>query len=219
MGKLRYLALGASAALAIAAAAPAAHANVLSPGGSVLPDAPGVNGSLLAETGWQSFSFAGTTGSVLEIVVADSTNMFGAGDLSFIYQVQITGGDLGHVTGFDYKGWLTDVQSGCEMGDSLLACGGTNASSVDRSADGSVVSFNFSPNLVAGDWSESLVIATNAKHYTVGTIGLIDGGGATETGYAPTVPEPSTWAMMALGFAGLGYAGFRRGRRPAISIA
>jgi PEP-CTERM motif len=25
-----------------------------------------------------------------------------------------------------------------------------------------------------------------------------------------TVPEPSTWAMMALGFAGLGYAGFRR---------
>jgi hypothetical protein len=24
------------------------------------------------------------------------------------------------------------------------------------------------------------------------------------------VPEPSTWAMMALGFAGLGYAAFRR---------
>jgi PEP-CTERM motif len=31
-------------------------------------------------------------------------------------------------------------------------------------------------------------------------------------------PEPSTWAMMLLGFAGLGYAGFRR-RRAAISIA
>ncbi len=27
---------------------------------------------------------------------------------------------------------------------------------------------------------------------------------------APGVPEPSTWAMMALGFAGLGYAAFRR---------
>ena len=25
-----------------------------------------------------------------------------------------------------------------------------------------------------------------------------------------SVPEPSTWAMMALGFAGLGYAAFRR---------
>ena len=33
------------------------------------------------------------------------------------------------------------------------------------------------------------------------------------------VPESSTWAMMALGFAGLGYAGFRRGRKAAISIA
>jgi hypothetical protein len=28
-----------------------------------------------------------------------------------------------------------------------------------------------------------------------------------------TVPEPSTWAMMLLGFAGLGYACYRRARR------
>jgi hypothetical protein len=28
-------------------------------------------------------------------------------------------------------------------------------------------------------------------------------------GLAPTVPEPSTWAMMLLGFAGLGFAGYR----------
>jgi len=27
--------------------------------------------------------------------------------------------------------------------------------------------------------------------------------------YSPTVPEPSTWAMMLLGFAGLGFAGAR----------
>jgi hypothetical protein len=32
------------------------------------------------------------------------------------------------------------------------------------------------------------------------------------------VPEPSTWAMMLAGFAGLGYAGLRRRRRAAISI-
>ena len=29
----------------------------------------------------------------------------------------------------------------------------------------------------------------------------------------PTVPEPSTWAMMLLGFAGLGYAARRRSAR------
>jgi unsaturated chondroitin disaccharide hydrolase len=30
--------------------------------------------------------------------------------------------------------------------------------------------------------------------------------------YSPTVPEPSTWAMMLLGFVGLGFAGYRRAR-------
>ena len=30
---------------------------------------------------------------------------------------------------------------------------------------------------------------------------------------APVVPEPSTWAMMLLGFAGLGFAGYRQARK------
>ena len=38
--------------------------------------------------------------------------------------------------------------------------------------------------------------------------------------FSSSVPEPSTWAMMLLGFAGLGYVGFRKARaRSAISIA
>jgi PEP-CTERM motif len=40
----------------------------------------------------------------------------------------------------------------------------------------------------------------------------------TVTGDVTAVPEASTWAMMLLGFAGLGYAGFRS-RKAAISIA
>ena len=35
---------------------------------------------------------------------------------------------------------------------------------------------------------------------------------------APPVPEPSTWAMMLLGFAGLGFAGYRRALRVAWSV-
>jgi hypothetical protein len=36
---------------------------------------------------------------------------------------------------------------------------------------------------------------------------------------APSVPEPSTWAMMLLGFAGLGYAGYRKVKQTAVANA
>ena len=35
----------------------------------------------------------------------------------------------------------------------------------------------------------------------------------------PAAPEPSTWAMMLVGFAGLGYAGYWRARRAAAQAA
>jgi PEP-CTERM motif len=35
------------------------------------------------------------------------------------------------------------------------------------------------------------------------------------TSVTPSIPEPSTWVMMALGFGALGYAGFRRRTSPA----
>jgi hypothetical protein len=43
-----------------------------------------------------------------------------------------------------------------------------------------------------------------------------DPGGSTGPNPPPTpgVPEPSTWAMMLIGFAGLGFAGFRRASKP-----
>jgi PEP-CTERM motif len=47
--------------------------------------------------------------------------------------------------------------------------------------------------------------------------GLGDEGWAIEN-VTVAVPEPSTWAMMLVGFAGLGFAGYRRAR-PAVSAA
>jgi hypothetical protein len=42
------------------------------------------------------------------------------------------------------------------------------------------------------------------------------GTAATTTG---TVPEPSTWAMMLLGFMGLGWSGYRLSKKSAVSVA
>jgi PEP-CTERM motif len=46
----------------------------------------------------------------------------------------------------------------------------------------------------------------------VDPVGLASG---TLTSDTLTVPEPSTWAMMLVGFAGLGFAGYRASRRTA----
>jgi hypothetical protein len=42
---------------------------------------------------------------------------------------------------------------------------------------------------------------------------MIDPSGGTTTFAYFAVPEPSTWAMMVLGFAGLGFAGYRARKR------
>jgi PEP-CTERM motif len=59
---------------------------------------------------------------------------------------------------------------------------------------------------------------TEEAIFTLPAFGQLVNRGQTEVKLA--VPEPSTWAMMLLGFVGLGYAGFRKARaRSAISIA
>ena len=59
---------------------------------------------------------------------------------------------------------------------------------------------------------------------TYNTVGVYDGLDAIACNNCvainnTSVPEPSTWAMMLLGFAGLGWAGYRKSRRPAASAA
>jgi hypothetical protein len=48
-------------------------------------------------------------------------------------------------------------------------------------------------------------------------IGFGDYNGG-QYGFLLTVPEPSTWAMMLLGFAGLGFAGYRATRSSAAHL-
>jgi hypothetical protein len=73
------------------------------------------------------------------------------------------------------------------------------------------------------DWTLSITdVTTNDSAFESGMVGidpltfmsLADSGTLTfsASSVTPGVPEPSTWAMMLVGFAGLGFA-FRRSRR------
>ena len=60
-----------------------------------------------------------------------------------------------------------------------------------------------------GYWGIVDVLGSHGTGEAGGNFGVT----TTITSITPSVPEPSTWAMMLLGFAGLGYAGFKRMRK------
>ncbi len=84
---------------------------------------------------------------------------------------------------------------------------------------------NFNPSVVgAADFqlylpdenSPGLLISGIFFQFGTGS-GEPHGYGSGPGGVGAPVPEPSTWAMLALGFAALGYAGFRRGKKVSVS--
>jgi hypothetical protein len=54
--------------------------------------------------------------------------------------------------------------------------------------------------------------------YAVAVTGTFTVSAPEASFFAASAPEPSMWAMLSLGFAGLGFAGYRKSRKP-ISIA
>jgi hypothetical protein len=93
-----------------------------------------------------------------------------------------------------------------------VALNGSTASFVHAIGDGSESFFDVQDNGTSGVVVESF--AGVAGSWQVISLALDTPSVAVFT----TVPEPSTWAMMALGFAGLGFAGWRS-RRRSVSVA
>lgn len=70
--------------------------------------------------------------------------------------------------------------------------------------------------MIATEWSGGSIInlgnlldSLGSTAYDINNTGQMVG-----VNEFPAAPEPSTWAMMPIGFAGLGYAGYRRARIP-----
>ena len=99
---------------------------------------------------------------------------------------------------------------------------GNQRSSTERSVDVSL-----------GSWSKTIGPLPESSPWTLetfsfstsgGALAFIDPGPSNQQGDLITgvtlssIPEASTWAMMLLGFAGLGFAAYRRAR-PVVSVA
>lgn len=85
-----------------------------------------------------------------------------------------------------------------------------------------------------GTFAGNVFTGTNALSGLTGVIGLDDNGGSNDGDYddlvvkfevterggqGPAAPEPATWAMMLLGFAGVGFMAYRRKNRPSFRLA
>src|SRR5438132_6420831 len=138
-----------------------AHAVLLAPGTTTPPGAffasiEGGTFTVLNDTGPLAFSFAGNTGTVEETVGTFTGNPFGATSMTFIYQLHVDTGIIEHVSGANYLSFSTDVGWNAGTPGFMLGVGTrpvTLTDSVTRSADGSVVEFNFDPAVPVGPLS------------------------------------------------------------------
>jgi hypothetical protein len=120
-------------------------------------------------------------------------------------------------TGYDFSSMgattLNVFQTGAAFG--MFTTGTESSDYADRTPLG-VIGFNFVPNahskINPGTTSFTQIIRTNARQYTAGNFGLLDGIGSNAAGFATAVPEPESYAML---LAGLGMVGTIIRRRKA----
>lgn len=230
--------IAAITSLALASPAMAAHELPAGDTGSPIATPLTATGALLADTGNQSVSMtvSGTTlNTTMRAAVYDAPGNF----LDFFYQITNLGTSntsineltFGSFAGFDVSSPGTGAWQ--QLGAfGVFTSGDEMADSARRSLDGSVIGVNFATTLFGdvdaginallnpGETSAIFQIRVAATNFQPGTFTAQNGIGITGIGFAPAsaVPEPGTWAMMLLGFGGMGYT-LRRRRKAAGPVA
>ena len=199
----------------------------LPPGGTVssLPNGfssyPGDEGITLFNN-VEDFDFDGglLSGALRERVIEYSqvNEYHPYGGLYFDYEISLSSGDVTEFSAPGYAGFEVAVKQCGISGCGGSGANGVSATSASRSSDGDLISFSFDGDLIGGAHSANLQLLTNAYSFTgpFAFATLEDNGVLYSVPVAnPAVPEPSTWAMMLLGFIGLGFAGYRRALKSA----
>jgi PEP-CTERM motif len=201
----------------------------LIPGSTISPLPNGFSSSdLIPETllfdQSESFSFAdGLTGVLRDRVIkySDVPSAIHPG-LYFDYEVQLSSGSIAAITISGYSTPETTFETFVKV-CGISGCGGSGANgiaptSVSRSADGNEIAFDFGNILMAGQHSANLQIFSSASLFQDPVALLTDSSGnsfSINVVGPRAIPEPSTWALMLLGFAGLGFLGYRAPRKSA----
>ena len=179
---------------------------------------PYQSSGLLNDPTLSGFAPGTTPGAFLPAFWQDGTDAFvhsvdgangnpGLGQATLVWTAPISGT-------IDYSGYLYYAQAPLDRSnDVTLSIGGASVFTQTISYSeysGPTDKFTFSGSGISVTAGETLTLV----------FAMSPGQGVgTETGYdlsitempLSTVPEPATWAMMLLGFAGLGFAAYRRG--------
>lgn len=174
------------------------------------------NGSTGVTTGGVSFTITGP-GSGFQVLQQDVTwagnfpnntpvlfDGYGAGSVEIDFSSSITSISKIAIESNEYGSFVGTLNA--YNGSTLLGTSTVNGVSAD--IPNTAPAFDFS-----GLGITRIVISTTNDGEGFGL-----GGVGGQGGYVGGVPEPSTWAMMMLGFAGLGFMGYRRTRKHAASL-
>lgn len=207
--------------LGIGLSAISAFGCALTTNSSCSPDSLTTSGSALTSLTNQTITTATFTATYSEWVFEDTGSGGGlcTGCLDFVFQVTNSAGSsdaLERVSAGSFGAFLVDA--GIDTTGGVGTTGTVSPGTVDRSATGSVVGFNFvspSTNIMPGQTSVLLEIETNATSYTTGNFSAQDDTAGSGSAYIPSAatPEPMSMGLLGGGLALLGLTRLRRTKK------